>query len=108
MSHADAAVVLDMLKACRLWWSSPRGLDKETFLNDARTQSAVLHQLLVLAEAANRLSDNFRWSHPGTPWRAITGMRDMLIHHYDAVDLDEVWRTASVDVPQLVQFLESI
>ena len=35
----------------------------------------------------------------------IAGMRDHLIHAYDAVDLDEVWRTVTVDVPQLTEQL---
>ena len=38
----------------------------------------------------------------------MAGMRDRLIHGYDVVDLDEVWRTVSVDVPDLIVVLESL
>ena len=41
------------------------------------------------------------------PWRAMSGMRDKLIHAYDAVDLEEVWRTATVDVPSIAAKLRS-
>ena len=63
------------------------------FLADLKTQSAVLHQLLILGEAAKRLSQLFRDAHAHIPWPLITGMRDKLIHHYDVVDLGVVWET---------------
>ena len=37
--------------------------------------------------------------HPILPWSLMAGMRDHLIHGYDAVDLDEVWNTATHDIP---------
>ena len=44
--------------------------------------------------------------HPEIPWTLIAGMRDKLIHGYDIVDLDEVWKTANADVPDLLSLLE--
>ena len=73
----------------------------QTFLADAKTQSAVLHQLLVIGEATKRLSEGFRNQQVAIPWKAIARMRDVLIHHYDTVDLDEVWKTATTDIPVL-------
>lgn len=104
----DDATVLDMLRAARLAVVFTGDLDKPAFLNDLKTQSAVLHQLLVLGEAVKRLSEEFRTSHPAIPWRMIAGMRDKLIHAYDAVELDEVWRTVSVDIPHLIALLEPL
>ena len=52
-----------------------------------------------------RLSHDFRAEHDAIPWNLIAGMRDHMIHAYDAVDLDEVWRTVTVDVPQLTEQL---
>lgn len=94
-----------MLSAARLLESFVHGYNKATFLADAKTQSAVLHQLLLLGEAAKRLTNEFRAQQTGLPWRSITGMRDMLIHEYDEVDLDEVWKTATSDVPELIRIL---
>jgi uncharacterized protein with HEPN domain len=63
-------------------------MDQAGFLSDLKTQSAVLHQLMVLGEAVRRLATGFRESHPEIPWALMAGMRDKLIHAYDAVDLD--------------------
>ena len=104
----DDATLLDILRAARLAVAFTGDLDKPAFFNDLKTQSAVLHQLLVLREAVKRLSEEFRTSHPAIPWRMIAGMRDKLIHAYDAVDLDEIWRTVSVDIPHLITLLEPL
>ena len=101
----DDATLLDILRAARLAVTFTGDLDQPAFLNDLKTQSAVLHQLLVLGEAVKRLSEAFRTSHPAIPWRMIAGMRDKLIHAYDAVDLDEVWKTVSIDIPHLITLL---
>jgi uncharacterized protein with HEPN domain len=98
----DEATLADILKAARLVASFSQGLDKAQFMADVKTQSAILHQLLVLGEAARRLTREFRERHPSIPWGEIAGMRNMLIHQYDAVDLEEVWKTASIDIPALI------
>ena len=61
---------------------------------------------MVIGEAVKRLSLEFRASHSSIPWSDIAGMRDHLIHGYDIVDLEEVWKTATVDVPDLLTALE--
>lgn len=83
-------------------WNSARAFDEKTFWAAERTQSAILHQLLIIGEAAKRLSSEFREQHPDIRWKPMAGMRDVLIHAYDTVDLDEVWRTVTVEVPALI------
>jgi uncharacterized protein with HEPN domain len=102
----DEAVLLDLFRAARLVLEFKQGMDKAAFLDDLKTQSSVLHQLMVMGEAAKRLSDDFRDQHAEIPWRLIAGMRDNLIHGYDIVDLEEVWKTADCDVPQLLAWLK--
>lgn len=104
----DDATIVDILKAARMADSFVIGVSQELFLQDSKTQSAVLHQLLVLGEAVKRLSEEFRNQHPAIPWKQISGLRDIVIHQYDAVDLEEVWKTVTVDLPNLVGSLEKI
>ena len=104
----DDAVLLDIVNAGRLIQSFIQDLTKEDFLNDLKTQSAVLHQVTVIGEAARRLSQAFRERHPILPWSLMAGMRDPIIHGYDAIDLEEVWKTATLDVPEALVKLETL
>ena len=61
----------------------------------------------MIGEAVKRLSKGFRAKYPEIPWTLIAGMRDNLIHGYDLIDWDEVWKTSTVDVPGLLSNIES-
>lgn len=104
----DEATLLDILRAARLVVEFRGRLEKTAFLSDLKTQAAILHELLVLGEAAKRLSGAFRDSHPEVPWKAIAGMRDRLLHGYDDVDLELVWKTVDEDVPALIRRVEGL
>ena len=101
----DPAILIDLDRAARLAIEFAQGIEREEFENDLKTISAVLHQLLVLGEAVKRLSVEFVAAHPQVPWSLIAGMRDVLIHGYDIVDLDEVWRTVAHDLPALRAYI---
>lgn len=78
-----------------------RGLDEETFLEDAKTVAAVERKLQVISEAAIRLGDQAETLCPGLPWRDIRGIGNWLRHQYDHVDVDSIWRTVTNDLPPL-------
>jgi uncharacterized protein with HEPN domain len=95
----DDATLLDMLRAANLALEFRGQIEKTAFMGDLKTQAAVVHELLVLGEAVKRLSGPFREQHPEVPWKAIAGMRDRLLHGYDDVDLDLVWKTVVEHLP---------
>ena len=101
MSRDDAAL-FDIAKACQLAGQFKAGMTKTAFLEDPKTQSAVLHQLMVIGEGVKRLSRDLKDSHTEIPWKLISGMRDKLVHEYDDVDFEEVWATIQRDIPQLL------
>jgi len=103
----DDVVLQEIINAARLVRDFIYGFEKESFINDWKTRSAVLYQITVIGEAVKRLSKDFRAKHAEIPWTLITGMRDNLIHGYDLVDWDEVWKTSTVDVPDLLAKIES-
>jgi uncharacterized protein with HEPN domain len=38
----------------------------------------------------------------------MSGMRDVLTHQYDEVDLDVVWEVVQSDIPQLLELIQPL
>lgn len=104
----DAAYLWDMREAARTTRGLVAGMDLAAFLEDRRTQLAVERALELVGEAARRVSPSFREAHPGLPWRAIVGLRNVLAHDYGEVDPSRVYAVATRDVPALLSALETL
>jgi len=81
---------------------------KEGFLEDRKTQSPVLHQLLIIGEATKRLTAEFRDAHIEVNWKEYAGLRDVLIHQYDDVNLEWVWDVLLQELPKLLASVKQI
>ena len=78
-------------------------------LDDDRILGLALVRLLeIVGEAAGRVPSEFREEHAEIPWPQIVSLRNRLIHGYDSVDMDVVWRILRDDLPPLIQRLESL
>lgn len=82
--------------------------DKDAFAEDCEKQDAVIRRLEIIGEAAKRLELEFKEQYPIIPWRKMTGLRDVLIHDYDQIDLDLIWRVVIGELPQLKQAVTNI
>ncbi len=69
---------------------------------------ALVRLLEVVGEAANRVPTEEQTLHPEIPWSQIIGLRNRLIHGYDAIDLDILWQIVSQDLDPLIESLEAI
>ncbi|MFZ4666072.1 MAG: DUF86 domain-containing protein [Prochlorotrichaceae cyanobacterium] len=106
--NKDVASLLDISKAAYKILEYKQGLSKSDFMDDDKTQSSILYQLLIIGEATKRISQEFRKQNLDIPWSLMAGMRDNLIHDYDDTDLNEVWKTANKDIPELLKLIEPL
>jgi uncharacterized protein with HEPN domain len=81
---------------------------REEFHASVMMQDAILRNLEVMGEAAKHVSSATRDRYPEVPWRRIAGLRDVLIHAYPRVDVEQVWEICEGDIPTLRGRLEAI
>jgi uncharacterized protein with HEPN domain len=109
MSRRDDATSLrQMLEHARELATLMRGKTLHDLERDRVLELAAMRLLQIVGEAAGRVSDKGQAAHPEIPWARIRGMRNIVVHVYDDVDLVQVWRTIERDLPELVAALERI
>jgi hypothetical protein len=73
----DELYLVDMIEAAVAATTFVQDVDEATFLESDLFQSAVLQKLLVIGEAAGRVSPEIRERWPGLPWRSVSGFRNI-------------------------------
>lgn len=84
------------------------GYTMETFLSDKKTFNSSIRMFEIIGEASKRLSPAFISEHSQIPWKEMKGLRDVLIHDYEGVDLQAVWKIIQHNIPQLKKEIEQI
>lgn len=74
---------------------------EKAFFENTMIQDAVIRNLEIIGEATKRLSSDLRTQYNQVPWRQIAGLRDVLIHDYLRIDLEEVWAVVQEELPEL-------
>ncbi|PJA26885.1 MAG: hypothetical protein CO189_08460 [candidate division Zixibacteria bacterium CG_4_9_14_3_um_filter_46_8] len=106
--NRDKEYLLDIVEAARLALDYVSEKSPNDFHADTQCQDAVIRRIEIMGEAARRVSEETRAAHPEIPWNEIVGMRNIVIHKYDGVDLVIVWETIRNKIPPLVKELEGI
>lgn len=108
MNERDETLLRDMLDAARDAVAFTTGRDRAMLDDDRMFSFALVRAIEIVGEAAGRVSLETRDALPQIPWRNIVGMRNKIIHDYRYVDHDIVWDVATLNLPQLIDELESI
>jgi uncharacterized protein with HEPN domain len=92
---ADIQDALDQIK------QYVEGYTLEQFVNDRKTQDAIVRNLEIMGEAAKHVSAALKKRHPEIPWKSMAGVRDRLIHDYFGINHEIVWQILTQELPSL-------
>ena len=107
MSHHEGLVRLrHMLDHAREAVAMARGKTRADLDADRQLNLSLVRLVEIVGEAAARVPTDHRQRHAAIPWRDIVGLRNRLIHGYDLVDFDILWRIITQDLPSLIDALE--
>ncbi|GAV22218.1 DUF86 domain-containing protein [Carboxydothermus pertinax] len=78
------------------------------FIKDNKTIDAVVRNLEIIGEAANKIPNEITKHFPEIPWNAMRGIRNILIHEYFGINLEIIWETIQRDIPDLIKKIANI
>jgi uncharacterized protein with HEPN domain len=101
----DPESLIDIVTAIRRILRYTDGVSRANLEANDEKLSAILYQISIIGEATKRLSPTFRDAHPEIPWREIAGMRNVIVHEYDQLDLDVIWDVVQNKLSELLRLI---
>jgi uncharacterized protein with HEPN domain len=78
------------------------------FNKNELVQDAVIRNIEIIGEATKKISNELKTTYIEIPWREMAGMRNKLIHDYMGVDVEVVWKTIEIDLPEIESLIRKI
>jgi uncharacterized protein with HEPN domain len=104
----DPESLIDIVTAIQRILRYTDGVSRADLEANDEKLSAILYQISIIGEATKRLSPTFRDAHPEIPWREIAGMRNVIVHEYDQLDLDVIWDVVQNKLPELLSLVNPL
>lgn len=102
----DKGRLIHILDAINEILEYTEGITYEQLCTNKMLFSAVVYKTVIIGEASNMLTQEFRDAHPETNWRAIKGMRNHIVHGYYQVNPEDVWAVIQNDLAPLKEQVE--
>ena len=64
-------------------------------------QKWMIYHLQIIGEAASKISNEIQVKYASIPWSQIVSLRNIIVHEYFGIDLEEIWNTITIDIPNL-------
>ncbi len=104
----DSESIIDIAIAISRILRYGEGVSRSELENNDEKLSAILYQITIIGEATKRISQDFRQKHSELPWREMAGMRNVVVHEYDQLDLDIIWDVVNNKIPELNHLIQSL
>ena len=98
----------DIIFACKEANLYVRGISKTDFEVSKMVQSAVMFNLMIIGEAASKISGGLRARHAEVDWQSLKGFRNIITHEYFSLNIDIVWDSAQINSIELIEQVEAI
>jgi uncharacterized protein with HEPN domain len=108
LDYKDHTRLMHMLDYSREALTLVKGKNRIDLDEDRILNLALVRLIEIIGEAANRISEETQTANPEIPWPQIVSLRNRLIHGYDSVDFDILWRVLADELPALIPVLEKI
>lgn len=104
----DDRLYLIHIKEAIEWIEEYTQEGKAAFLNEHKTQDAVLRNFHTLAESTQRISKHLKDEYPQIDWRTISAFRNVVVHDSLGVSPERIWDIVENDLPDLKQNIAKI
>ena len=104
--QTDQQVLFDIVSSIRLIFEYTKDVDWKAI--SIKNQDAIIRRFTIIGEAAKRLSKEFRSAYPDIPWKKMAGLRDIVVHKYDEVDLDIIRDIVEIELPLVLSQIETL
>jgi uncharacterized protein with HEPN domain len=108
MRPEDEERLRHMLDAAEQATSFAVGRTRADLDKDRQLNWALVKAVEIIGEAAFQMSDESRAEVSQIPWRAVIAMRHRLVHMYEDINLNVLWKTVQEDLPPLIAQLRRI
>ena len=76
--------------------------------NSMRVEATVFNLMQIGELAKESLRDEVKAQLTTIPWPQLYGMRNRIVHGYSGVNMNIVWDTIQMDLPELLSELQAI
>jgi uncharacterized protein with HEPN domain len=81
---------------------------REAFMESPMAHDAVMRRLQTISDSYERLTWERREQHPGFPWEALRGLRNLLVHEGQSIDVPALWEVVELDIPELIREIDEL
>ncbi len=108
MRHRDYIIIKKVISEIEVGEEMLGDVSLEDFLGDEKLKRAVAMTVINIGELVKNITTDTRINYSYIPWKSIAGMRDMAAHKYQTLRMEDVYQTAKIDFPELLEQLGEI